>query len=201
MKTLTPRTTKGANYKYRLFGIIFGALALIIVLGAYSFFYQRASILGKARELEAIQEKTRMAKRQVDLVAQFREDLAAANEHLETIEEGVAQGDPYRWVIRVLNEFQTKYKIKIGDFGPPRAEEAVYMPKVPYKAAQFTINGSAFFHNFGEFLADFENSYPLIRIKRIELDANGAQVDENQEEEKLSFRIEFVVLLKSATPG
>ena len=69
-------------------------------------------------------------------------------------------------------------------------------PKFPYRAALFNVRGTAYYHDFGKFLADFENAFPYLRIQNIELDPNVSSAANTQSEpEKLAFKMEIVALV------
>jgi len=58
------------------------------------------------------------------------------------------------------------------------------------------LRGTAYYHDFGRFVADFENAFPYMRIQNIELDpASASAASPQQEPEKLSFRLEIVALV------
>ncbi|HVR37084.1 MAG TPA: hypothetical protein VMS21_14675, partial [Methylomirabilota bacterium] len=62
--------------------------------------------------------------------------------------------------------------------------------------------GTGYYHDFGEFLAEFENRFPYVRLQRIHLEPAAVRTANPEDREKLSFRIEFVALVKhgAATP-
>jgi hypothetical protein len=68
-------------------------------------------------------------------------------------------------------------------------------PKFPYKAAAFNVRGSAYYHDLGQFLADFENSFPYARIQNLEIEPGAVSASGTAETEKLSFRLEIVTLI------
>ena len=61
----------------------------------------------------------------------------------------------------------------IPQFSREVATEVGMFPKFPYKAAAFNVRGVAYFHDLGQFIADFENSFPFARIQNIELEPAG----------------------------
>ena len=68
------------------------------------------------------------------------------------------------------------------------------LPDFPYKQATFTVAGTARFHDFGRFLADFENEFPHVRVVNLSLDANTPAGGEDAE--TLNFKMEIVTLIK-----
>jgi hypothetical protein len=127
---------------------------------------------------------------------QIQEELDRKADKLREIEDGMASGDLYSWVILTLNKFKAPYKVSIPSYSPAQLGEVAVMPDFPYSAATFAISGTAFYHDFGRFVADFENDYPYMRVQNLELHpATGVGAEEP---EKLEFRMEIVALVKSA---
>jgi hypothetical protein len=83
--------------------------------------------------------------------------------------------------------------VEIPEVGLPTIGESDLLASFPYKQIQFTINGTVYYHDFGKFIADFENSFPHSRVVRLVLEP-AAGPDSNTE--KLSFRMEIVTLVK-----
>jgi hypothetical protein len=104
-------------------------------------------------------------------------------------------GDNYLWILKTLREFEIPGQIEFSKFDPPQIIEPVAPPKLPYKVASFVVTGAATYHNLGTFLANFENSYPHIRIRRLEMEP--ATLGKSSDE-RLSFLIEMHALIKPA---
>ena len=68
------------------------------------------------------------------------------------------------------------------------------LPQFPYKQASLTVSGSAYFYDFGPFLAGLENEFPYIRILNLSLEPIPSLAP--VEQEKLAFKMEFVFLVK-----
>ena len=68
------------------------------------------------------------------------------------------------------------------------------LAQFPYDAALFSVRGSAYFHDFGKFLADFENEFPYFRVQNISLTAGSEGAVGT--EEKLFFKMDVVALIK-----
>jgi hypothetical protein len=79
--------------------------------------------------------------------------------------------------------------------GIPVIGEMNMLPAFPYHQATSTVTGSAYYFDFGRFVADFENQFPYMRIQNLNLEPSGAADDP----EKLSFRMEIVTLIKSGS--
>ena len=107
----------------------------------------------------------------------------------------MASGDMYSWIILTVNTFKENYKLDIPQFSREVPSEVGMFTKFPYRAAVFHVRGSAFYHDFGRFVADFENAFPYMRIQNIELDPNASSANASNEPEKLAFKMEIVALV------
>ena len=59
-----------------------------------------------------------------------------------------------------------------------------------------SITHRAAYHEFGRFVADFENAFPYMRIQNIELDpAAASNASAQSDQEKLAFKMEIVTLV------
>lgn len=122
-------------------------------------------------------------------------ELAESRKALCGLEEDMATGDLYSWVIDTLRRFKLGYKVDLRQFGPISSPADVdLLPAFPYKQAKLTIAGTAHYHDLGRFLADFENQFPHIRILNLTAESNAGSVSEDPE--FLSFTIEIVTLVK-----
>jgi hypothetical protein len=105
--------------------------------------------------------------------------------------------DVYRWAARTFDSLQTN-DVEVINLEPPRLGQPNTLPTVPYKAATFSISGTAYYHDFGRFLANLENSFPHLRLRRLELKATHFGETADAEQEKLAFKIEIVALVKES---
>ena len=113
---------------------------------------------------------------------------------LKLTEKDVASGDIYSWTYDTLRRFKADYRLEIPTIGQPAVEEVDLLPGVPYKQARIILSGSGYFHDIGKFLADFENTFPHMRIVNLKIDPYTGAAGAGSE--KLSFRTEVVVLVK-----
>ena len=109
----------------------------------------------------------------------------------------MASGDLYSWVILTMNKFRAGHRVEIPQFSREQIRDVDLIPGFPYKSATFTVRGTAYYHDLGKFVADFENTYPYIRLVNLELDpvaasaSSGAKAVANPEDqEKISFKME-----------
>jgi len=164
---------------------------------------QRKSIERLAKDIAEQKMKVTNAERLVATAPELKKNQEILQARLQTIEEGMASGDMYSWIIQTMRKFCAGRNVEIPQFSREVPGEIGILPKFPYKAATFTLRGSAYFHDLGQFIADFENSFPYIRVQNLELDsgassaANATTTGTTQptDGEKLSFKMEVVALV------
>jgi Tfp pilus assembly protein PilO len=142
----------------------------------------------------AAQAKLRQMREAVKRMDAFATDLDEYSQRLSELQSGMASGDPYAWIMNAIRTFKLPYKVDIPQISQPGAVSDVnLLPRFPYKQVTVSVSGTAYFYDFGKFLADFENHFPHIRVLNLELEpARNAVLDER---EKLLFKMELVVLV------
>jgi len=72
------------------------------------------------------------------------------------------------------------------------------IPDFPYRAANYLFGGSAYSHDLGRYLADWENQFPYMRILNLEItpDDPGPFAATTDDRERLNFTFEVSVLVK-----
>jgi Tfp pilus assembly protein PilO len=132
--------------------------------------------------------------------ARINQDFEEASRKLKQRESAMAApNDMYSWFIQTLNTFRQNYKVEIPQFGREMPTEVGVFPKFPYHAALFNVRGTAHYHDFGKFVADFENTFPYIRVQNIELDSAG-EAGGSDSREKLNFKMELLTLVRPIAP-
>ena len=119
--------------------------------------------------------------------------LADLNYNLSEAEGDMAVGDPSAWIYDTIRNFKTRYKVDISVNGHLFISEVDLLPKFPYKQLKVTVSGTAYYHDLGKFIADFENTFPHARITNLNLEPAGGVGDNS---EKLAFRMDISALAK-----
>jgi hypothetical protein len=109
---------------------------------------------------------------------------------LSSAEADMASGDLYSWTYGTIRLFKQQYKVEIPEIGHPEVGDVDLFSSFPYKQLRFSINGKAYYHDLGKFVADFENAFPHVRVVNLIIEPAAG------EGEKLSFRMEIIALLK-----
>jgi hypothetical protein len=161
--------------------------------------YQKSKLAEVAKKIGDAQQQLGRIKSVVTNASLVAIELKKASDQVNTIEGGMATGDLFSWMVSSLKQFNTpNYKVEMPQFGPPVETDTVMFPNYPYRQAVVAVAGTAYYWDFGKFLAELENHFPYTRVQNLTLEpAPSANVDEK---EKLAFRMEVVALIKPRTP-
>jgi Tfp pilus assembly protein PilO len=128
-----------------------------------------------------------------DLIATHLTDISLQLSHAE---DDVASGDVYAWTYDTIRRFKSTYHLDIPTIGQPTVSDMDMLSAFPYRQVKVTISGTGYYHDLGQFVSDFENAFPHMRMVNLSIEpANmtGANL------EKLSFRVDVIALIKTAT--
>jgi hypothetical protein len=168
--------------------IVTGAILALIGFGLIQAQFRSLSQIAKDKDdADSRLEKIKNSIKNADAMTSELTGLTNALSHMEA---DMVSGDPYSWTYDTIRRFKQQYKVEIPDIGHPTIGNVDLLPSFPYKQIQFTINGTAYYHDLGKFIADFENNFPHSRMVRLVIDSGGDNT------EKLSFRMEILALMK-----
>ena len=186
--------------------IIIAAIATVIAIAGIWYGLirsQQAKLRESAGTTIKAREKVSNAERRVEKEKLVQVELDAARQGLKAIEDEMASGDLYSWIIITVNKFRTAYRVEIPQFSREQVSEVNVIPGFPYKGATFTVRGTAYYHDLGKFIADFENAFPHVRLLNLEMEPvglpSGSAQSNLEEQEKLSFKMDIVTLIKPTT--
>lgn len=180
-------------------------ISLVILAGIYFGLieYQKKLLGTLNSRVEKKRSEVEKGKKFLNTAETVEADLLTYSNKLRDLEETMAPSENlYAWVLNNMQRFTLSlpYPIEIPLYTQPAVGEVNILPQFPYRSATYTVRGNAFYHNFGKFLAAFENKYPHIRIQNLELDQATSSATEEKDREKLNFKMELVTLIKpSAT--
>jgi Tfp pilus assembly protein PilO len=156
---------------------------------------QKQSLRNLAERRTAAARQLEKVKHAIANADQLEAEVAEAERQITKLEEGMASGDLYAWAINTVRQFKLPYKVEIPQFsqidGP---KDNSLLPNFPYQQATLTIGGTGHFHDFGRFLADFENAFPYARVLNLTLEPMSGLVNENRE--RLAFKMDIAMLVK-----
>jgi Tfp pilus assembly protein PilO len=180
----------------RLILIALGTIVIVVAVWQGLISWQNKHLLALDKQTKDLEAKVGNADRLIVSVPDLQKKLEAQSRKLDEIEDSMASGDLYSWMILTMNRFRANYKVEIPQFSREVTGEVGLLPKFPYRAAFFNVRGTAYYHDFGKFVADFENAFPFIRVQNVELEpAVSSSATSTGEAEKLTFRMEIVALI------
>lgn len=112
---------------------------------------------------------------------------------LKTAESDMATGDAYLWMVNTIRQFRIGNDVEISQFSNISNPDVSLYPHFPFKQVAITIGGTAYYHDLGKFIADFENHFQHMRIQSLSLEP--APVPTGTDRLKLSFRMQIVALV------
>ena len=182
--------------KKHLILVIVLAVGVLNVLGFGLIQFQYGRLKSLANQQVVAGKKLAQMREAVKEAEKLEAELSDSKKTLAALEEDMASGDLYAWMINTIRAFKLGYKVEIPQFSPISSQSDMsLLPNFPYKQASITVAGTSHFHDFGKFLSDFENQFPHVRVLNLRVEANpSASAGENQE--MVSFTMEIVALVK-----
>jgi Tfp pilus assembly protein PilO len=183
--------------KGQLIVVVLLSVAVLNGLGFGLIRYQKNRLKVLAANRVVADQKLEQMRNAVKESEKLEAELAQSNKTLTALEEDMASGDLYAWMINTIRAFRLGYHVEIPQFSPVTSQgDMNLIPNFPYKQASVTVAGTSHFHDFGKFLADFENQFPHIRIVNLRVDANPTANSANENQETVGFTMEIVALVK-----
>lgn len=182
--------------------VVLGTAGLVVGLWMGVIQGQKAKLESYHKDLTQLEDKLLSATRRIENKDENARELEIVRQKLDAIENGMAQGDLYAWMIMTINNFKERYPVEIPQISRESLNEVKILPKFAYDTATFRVHGTAYYHDLGRFIADFENEYPFMRIHNLQLRAakpgkDRTLPDSDGATEKLRFQMEIVTLVKS----
>ena len=182
----------------RLILIVIGTIAVVGGIWSGLISTMREGVESTTKQADEKKAKVVNAQRLVNSTSDLQKGLEEATAKLKVMEDGMASGDMYSWIILRVNRFRQDRKVDIPQFSREVRADVGMFPKFPYKAAVFTIRGTAFYHDLGKFIADFENAFPHTYLQNLELEPSSnssATANSAAHPELLTFKMEIVTLI------
>ena len=178
--------------------ILMGAVGVIAALWYLVIQNQYTHLSAVQKTTREMKDKVGKAETLLKKAGAIETSLEESAKALEKIEGEMASGDLYLWMINTINRFNVAKEVTFLDFQRELMGDVGVFPRFPYKAATFPMKGTAHYHELGRFLADFENSFPYVRVQNLELAPSTKTAGDDSE--NLNFRFEIVALIKPVSP-
>jgi len=179
----------------QLIGVVLVTIAVLGGLGFGLVRHQYDTLLSLADKRVIVEGKRDQMRVAIKNADRLESDLNDLKKKLAAMETDMASGDLYSWVINTVRQFKAPYRVDIPQFSPLGPTTDVnLLSSFPYKQTTFSVQGTAYYHEFGRFLADFENQFPHIRVLNLSLDLDST----SQDPERLSFKMDIAALIKNS---
>lgn len=174
-------------------------LVTLAITCGWAFMAFSGQLAAKQRAEQNLEKRRGEFARMTDKLKQAEKiemDKQAAAEKLGLLEAKMANNsDTFSWVVTTVREFKQAYpQVELPQLSQVTTGPTTLLPQFPYPQASVTVAGSAFFHDLGLFIADFENQFPFARI--VNLDVEPAPTANSSDRERLGFKMVIIFLVK-----
>lgn len=183
----------------KIIGVTMGTLMVVIALWFVLINPLRSKLAQTGRLTADSRAQVERGLKTLASTQQVATAFADVSAQLKSAEDAMAAGDLYAWMIQTMNQFKLAHSVDIPQISREIPCEVGVFPQFPYRAATFVMHGAAYYHDFGKFLADFENRFPFIRVQNLELEP-AVSMKKDEESERLQFKMELVTLIKPVAP-
>jgi hypothetical protein len=170
-----------------IIGIFLIAIGLLLIRPEY------AAIRDTKNATESKRQKLENMQNDIAKAAATAAELQDTTVELTGAEKDMATGDPNSWIYNTIQGFKAQYKMDLTITSTTPPGDVDLLPNFPYKQLKVTVAGTAYYHDLGRFIADFENNYPHGRICNLLVHPANLGGDNA---EKLSFSMDIIALIK-----
>jgi Tfp pilus assembly protein PilO len=182
-----------APKRNQLIGVIVGTLGLIALVYFLLIAPQDAANQQVAFKINQETQRLQQYETAIKQMSATTANLADLNHQLDHSEEDIASGDLFAWTVDIIRRFKPAYHVDIPNVGQPSQGDCDLISDFPYKEIRFSLIGTAYYHDLGKFVADFENKFTHCRI----VNFSATPVSENPTGgEKLNFHMDIIALVK-----
>ncbi|HUA67649.1 MAG TPA: type II secretion system protein GspM [Candidatus Saccharimonadales bacterium] len=175
----------------QLIMVILGTVVLLALIYIGLIAPQDQELRTIANEKSAADAKLNQMKMTIKQSENSAAKVREASDQLLQAEGDLASGDIYAWTYDLISQFKRAYDVDIPAIGQPAIGAVDVLPHFPYsQQVTVSVNGTAYYHDFGKFIADFENKFPHIRVANLILEPA------DPDNEKLNFRMDIIALVK-----
>jgi hypothetical protein len=175
----------------RILGILIGTPVLMALLWYFAVQAEQAQLHGLQKKVADKKDQLMKAETVMRKGEEISDKLQAHNDLLAKREATLAPDrDAYAWIISTINPFILSRKgVSIYAYSQPEISDLGILPAFPYRWATFHLKGTGYYHEFGAFFADLENTFPYFRVQNVDVAANTGP---GVEPEKLNFNFDLV---------
>ncbi|MGO8700502.1 MAG: hypothetical protein ACLQVY_22665 [Limisphaerales bacterium] len=179
------------NQRDQILATAIAAPFLIALLWYFVVQAEQTQLQGTQKKAADIRAKLNRAEGIMRQSEEIADRLQAHNSSLTNREATLAPDrDAYAWIIQTIKPFILSRKgVSIYSYSQPDVTDLGLISNFPYRWATFHLKGTGYYHDFGAFCADFENSFPYFYIQNLAVSANSGP---GIQPEKLNFTFDVV---------
>lgn len=181
--------------KQHLLLVVIGTVGALSALWFGLISWQQTRITQIVAERDATRIKLETMTDTIKRSGSILTELDAEIKRLKVAESQMASGDVYEWLITTVRTFKVDHPVEIPQFSTVVISDTTLLPDFPYQQATLTVAGTAYYHDLGRFIANFENKFSYIRIQNLELKPGPGF--EGGSSEILAFTMDIVALVKT----
>jgi hypothetical protein len=184
--------------------ILVSIVGLVALAGLYYFVIleQKKALTQAQSRIAAAKQNLARAESWVRMGNSIHLSLEENRALLRQREEQMAPVDMLKWFHDTLQGSLQNHQVRLEDImRTPDIGPIGIFPQFPYQTATFTVRFSATYHDFGRFLADFENAFPYMRVQNLEISPSSSlrtQTASLRRNETLHIQVKVVTLIRPA---
>jgi Tfp pilus assembly protein PilO len=184
----------------QIIAVVLGTLAVVAGLWLGVIQTRKQGLEEAKVRLTAAQNRLSNARTYVLKSELIENELESVLEKLQVVEKDMASGDLYAWSLLLMDKARAGHDIDVQQGTRPDRRAITLIPQFPYEAAFFSVQCVGYYHDFGKFLADFENRFPYFHVQNLTLSAGGESGTEaitgRSNKEKLLIKMDVLALIK-----
>src|ERR1043165_1143399 len=151
---------------------------------------------------DKIDKSQRILKRQAELQTRLGELRAELDKRQEYMPRPTQD---HVWFMKLIEDRRSQFNLDIGEIRYPEPWDPGLLPNFPFKGVAFNVTLIGRYTDFGRFLADFENSFPYMRVQLMNVTPDvqqpsvGATTTPGDDGGKLRFNFRVISLIKTQT--
>jgi Tfp pilus assembly protein PilO len=152
--------------------VLVGIMTLMVVGLFYTFIIgaQRETLGDLELKASGLRDKVDKAQRLKNLGPRIEQDLADARATLQSKEGGMAPADRNRWFFNIVITYMQEHDVSYETSTPEAIiSDTGLFPKFPFQGATYGVKSTGRYHDYGSFVADFENKFPYMRLTQMRL--------------------------------
>lgn len=177
-----------------------GTLLVLALIGIGLIRPQYADVSAISAQISASRNHLQSMDQTIKKTDAISSQLADLSYTLGQAESDMASGDPAQWIYNTIRDFKEHYKVDISVNSQLSMGEVDLLPHFPYKQLKVSVGGTAYYHDLGKFIADFENTFPHAQITDLTLEPVSGTDATGDNSEKLAFRMDIIALINPTGP-